>query len=721
MAQRVDPKDIGDVSTKPYQPRHISFPSRTFGKQSPVQRSFQPNWFGKWQWLHYDVAQDAVRCFTCCKAVKDGRARISGQAEGSFLVNGFTNWKDATTKFAKHESSDFHKACAEALSSTVDIGDMLNKQAVSEKQANREYLLKVLSSVRFLARQGLAFRGDGDECDSNIHQLLRLHGEDFPAMAKFMERKQLKYSSHEVHNEFLSIMALQVLREIATSLQSAVFYAVMVDETTDKANKEQVVLVFRWVDDALVAHEEFAGLYLTDSITSEALVAVIKDTLLRMNLKIEHCRGQCYDGASAMCGAKKGVAKVLRDEEPRAILTHCYAHALNLAVSDCVKQCNVIKCSFDVVGEVSKLIKKSPKRDAAFEKLKADLAPETPGFRVLCPTRWTVRAATLQSVIDNYEVLLQVWQEALDGSLDGEMRARIIGVEAQMMKFDFLFGVCLGSLILRHSDNLSKTLQHKTLSAAEGQRIAKLTVSVLQKICSDDNVAAFYQRVIQEQTRFGVADPCVPRKRRAPQRFEVGSSTGDFLATPEAHYRRIYYGAVDHVVEAIQDRFDQPGYSTYRNLEELVVKACKGETCDAELDYVCDVYKGDLSKTQLQAQLPLLQPLCDTEGINEITIHDVVRILGGLSSAERVAFSSVWTVMKLLLVMPATNASSECSFSALRRIKTYLRTTMTQQRLNNLMMLHVNKEKTDALDLLQVGRDFVTGREGRLRVFGDFK
>ena len=226
------------------------------------------------------------------------------------MVNGFTNWKDATTKFAKHESRDFHKACAEALSSTVDIGDILNKQAVTEKQANREYLLKVLTTVRFLAQQGLALRGDGDECDTNVHQLLLLRGEDFPSMAKFMERKQLKYSSHEVQNEFLSIMALQMLREIAANLQLAVFYAVMMDETTDKANKEQVVLVFRWVDDALVARE-FVGLYLTDSIRSEALVAVIKDTQLRMNLKIEHCRGQCYDGASSMSGAKKGAAKML--------------------------------------------------------------------------------------------------------------------------------------------------------------------------------------------------------------------------------------------------------------------------------------------------------------------------------------------------------------------------------------------------------------------------
>ena len=54
----------------------------------------------------------------------------------------------------------------------------------------------------------------------------------------------LKYISHEVQNKFLSIMALRVLREIASSLQLAVFYTVMVDETTDMSNQEQVVLVF---------------------------------------------------------------------------------------------------------------------------------------------------------------------------------------------------------------------------------------------------------------------------------------------------------------------------------------------------------------------------------------------------------------------------------------------------------------------------------------------
>ena len=88
----------------------------------------------KYQWLHYDVAQDAVRCFVCCKVMKHGEVRIRGRAAASFLTNGFRNWKDASAKFAKYECSDFHKTCAQALPSTVNIGDMLNKQAMTEKQ-----------------------------------------------------------------------------------------------------------------------------------------------------------------------------------------------------------------------------------------------------------------------------------------------------------------------------------------------------------------------------------------------------------------------------------------------------------------------------------------------------------------------------------------------------------------------------------------------------------
>ena len=76
--------------------------------------------------------------------------------------------------------------------------------------------------------------------------------------------------------------------------------------------------------------------------------------------------------------------------------------------------------------------------------MKSELSPETPGFRVLCPTRWTVRANSLLSVMDNYIGLQSTWDESLESRLDTEVKSRVIGVKAQMETFNFFFGVCLG-------------------------------------------------------------------------------------------------------------------------------------------------------------------------------------------------------------------------------------------------------------------------------------
>ena len=70
--------------------------------------------------------------------------------------------------------------------------------------------------------------------------------------------------------------------------------------------------------------------------------------------------------------------------------------------------------------------------------------------------------------------------------------------------------------------------------------------------------------------------------------------------------------------------------------------------------------------------------------------------------------------------MPATNASSERSFSALWRVKTYLRTTMTQECLNYLMIIHVHKERTDALDMKTLLNEFVDKSEHCTRIFAKF-
>lgn len=102
--------------------------------------------------------------------------------------------------------------------------------------------------------------------------------------------------------------------------------------------------------------------------------------------------------------------------------------------------------ALDTTFTISQLVKFSPRRDTHFETLKKDLAPECPGLRVLCPTRWTVCADSLASVIANYTVLQELWDDCMEFVNEAETRARIIGVSEQMRKFEYLFGVALGEL-----------------------------------------------------------------------------------------------------------------------------------------------------------------------------------------------------------------------------------------------------------------------------------
>ena len=72
------------------------------------------------------------------------------------------------------------------------------------------------------------------------------------------------------------------------------------------------------------------------SFKADTIVSVVKDVLLRFNLDLSRCRGQCYDGASNMAGSRNGVKNQLLMLEPRALFTHCYGHALSLAVGDSI-------------------------------------------------------------------------------------------------------------------------------------------------------------------------------------------------------------------------------------------------------------------------------------------------------------------------------------------------------------------------------------------------
>ena len=285
-----------------------------------------------------------------------------------------------------------------------------------------------------------------------------------------------------------------------------------------------------------------------------------------------------------------------------------------------------------------------------------------------------------------------------------------------MKSFNYFFGLVLGEILLRHTDNLSRTLQ-KNISASEGQLVANMTRRTLQSMRNGQQFDLFWEKVKRMAEESDVDDPVLPRRKKVPQRFETGSAAAEFPATAKDHFRRNYFDALDLLVQAIADRFDQPGYRTYSSLQALFLKATRKEDFSEELKTVCTLDGSDLHPANLRSQLELLS---NNFSSSSGDIFEVKNYIQQLTASERDLMKEVVLLMKLTLVLTAMNATSKRAFSAMRRIKSYLRSTMTQGRLNHLMILHVHKDVTDKLVLADVANEFVSKSPRREQVFGKF-
>ena len=80
--------------------------------------------------------------------------------------------------FKKHDHSKAHHEAVEAVitlpKTTKDVGELLDRAHRAEKEQATSMLLHILSSIQYLARQGLALQEDDSDATSNLMQLLRL-------------------------------------------------------------------------------------------------------------------------------------------------------------------------------------------------------------------------------------------------------------------------------------------------------------------------------------------------------------------------------------------------------------------------------------------------------------------------------------------------------------------------------------------------------------------
>lgn len=156
-----------------------------------------------------------------------------------------------------------------------------------------------------------------------------------------------------------------------------------------------------------------------------------------------------------------------------------------------------------------------------------------------------------------------------------------------------------------------------------------------------------------------------------------------------------------------KERFNQPDLQKLKQIENVFLT---GQMDDVIVQYP------EINMDILKVQLPMFLSK------HTITSSDEAAcILKAMPSEVRGLFDEVVKLVRLLLVVPVASAEAERSFSVLTILKIWLRSTMSQQRLNNVTVCHVHQEAFDKVDLNDVDQQFVSVNDRCRHLFGKFR
>ncbi|KAL5550599.1 hypothetical protein UlMin_000775 [Ulmus minor] len=228
------------------------------------------------------------------------------------------------------------------------IQNIVLKKNIGDRIRYRTRLTTSVDCIRFLIRQGLAFRGHNEfEDSSNQYNFLELlnfladHNEEVRVVALKNAPENIRLTSPKIQKDIVNVCAIETINVIIRDMRDAVF-SILVDESRDVSIKEQMVVMFHYVDKKGYVIESFIGIEHVANTTTVSLKTTIDKLFSKHRLSISRLRGQGYDGTSNMSGEFNGLKTIIMKENECAFFVYCFAHQLQLALMGVAKKHGLI-------------------------------------------------------------------------------------------------------------------------------------------------------------------------------------------------------------------------------------------------------------------------------------------------------------------------------------------------------------------------------------------
>lgn len=318
-------------------------------------------------------------------------------------------------------------------------------------------------------------------------------------------------------------------------------------------------------------------------------------------------------------------------------------------------------------------------------------------LKKLCTTRWSSRIDAVRALKNRYSDILKVLTRISLTGKDSKERADAMGLRKNIENYNFIVSIIVWERILTCLHRVSQHLQAVNTDLSISVRLLSAAQGELKYLRDSWDSILLTANAISSS--WGIQPQFMDKRKRRTKRFHDELSTDSRLTDPMRTFQvDVFYKLVDVAIYQLESRFeDQRQVSVlFRFLYPSIMLQLTDGELEEQAENLRKVYNTDFGE-DLIPEVRSFRREFRAELSNCASVKDVLMLL--VSSNMLSSMPELGTACVLFCTLPVTVASAERSFSKLKLIKTYLRSTISQERLDGLALISIENEAARQLNM----------------------